>query len=156
MARTMTSEASRELVKNVWAAFASRDEDIISPLFAPDAQWIAPPANATAVALGVTDHMKGATAIAAFVAKRMKLLYQDVSVKFVGFYADGPVVVVEEEMSATLTNGLPYKLTYCFIFECRDDVVVRVREYMDTMSGYRQVFAAGHPLSEHLPLSPAA
>jgi hypothetical protein len=149
----MQTEESRELVKRVWAAFSTRDQSKIAALFADDAEWMAPRANATAIALGVTDHMKGSAEIAAFIATRVPVLYRDTAIKFLGIYADGPIVVVEEEMTATLPNGLPYRLNYCFIFECRNGRVARMREYMDTMSGHRQVFADGHPLAAALPLS---
>jgi uncharacterized protein len=96
--------------------------------------------NATAIALGVTDHMKGSVEIAAFIATRVPVLYRDTATKFLGIHADGPIAVVEEEMTATLPNGLPCRLNYCFIFECRNNRVARMREYMDTMSGHRQVF----------------
>lgn len=149
----MQTEESRALVKQAWSAFATRDPLKIAEVFADDAEWIAPKANATAVALGVTDHMKGAQTIAAFIASGMRRLFGDVRIVFTGFHADGPVVVVEEEMSATLPNGLPYRLTYCFVFECSGGRIARVREYMDTMSGFRQIFADGHPLAASLPLS---
>lgn len=149
----MQTDESRALVKQAWGAFATRDPARIAEVFADDAEWIAPRANATAVALGVTDHMKGAQAIAGFIVNGMRRLFADVSIAFTGFYADGSIVVVEEEMSAILPNGLPYRLTYCFIFECAGGRIVRVREYMDTMSGFRQVFADGHPLAANLPLS---
>lgn len=149
----MQTEESRELVQRLWAAFATRDPEKIAPLFTTDAEWIAPKANATAIALGVTDHMRGAKEIAAFVATGVPALYHDASVKFLGLYADGPTVIVEEVMTATLPNGRPYRLTYCFIFECRDGRIAQMREYMDTMNGYRQVFADGHPLAALLPLA---
>ena len=149
----MQTEQSRELVQQVWTAFSSRKPDRIAVLFTDDAEWIAPKANATALALGVTDHMKAAAEIAAFVAHGMHRLFKDVAVKFLGFHADGRFVIVEEEMTATLPNAQPYRLRYCFIFECRDGRVARVQEYMDTMSGHRQVFGAGHPLACDLPLS---
>jgi ketosteroid isomerase-like protein len=149
----MDTEESRTLVKQAWAAFSTRDPERIAAVFTDDAEWIAPRANATAVALGVTDHMIGAEVIATFVATGMRRLFSDVHIQFKGFYADGAVVVVEEEMTARLPNGCPYRLDYCFIFECRDGRIARVREYMDGMSGYRQVFAQGHPLAPKLPLA---
>jgi uncharacterized protein len=149
----MHTEESRQLVQRLWAAFSTREQDKIAAFFVDDAEWIAPKANATAVALGVTDHMKGPAEIAAFVAHGMQRLYNDVAINFLGFYADGRFVIVEEEMTATLPNAQPYRLNYCFIFECRDGRIARVREYMDTMSGHRQVFGDGHPLASSLPLS---
>jgi ketosteroid isomerase-like protein len=55
----MHTEESRQLVQRLWAAFSTREQDKIAAFFVDDAEWIAPKANATAVALGVTDHMKG-------------------------------------------------------------------------------------------------
>jgi hypothetical protein len=37
-------------------------------------------------------------------------------------------------------------MNYCFIFECREGRIARVREYMDTMSGHNQIFRDGHLL----------
>jgi uncharacterized protein len=50
-----TEDSRREPVKRVWAAFSTRDQENIAALFADDAEWVAPRANATAIALGVTD-----------------------------------------------------------------------------------------------------
>ncbi len=142
----MQSNDSKALVKAAWAAFASRDPDRIAAFFMDDAEWRAPAGNATAVALDMTHHMVGAAAIAAFIATGMRRLFTDVSITFRGFHADGPIVVVEERMSARLSNGIAYANDYCFIFECRDGRIARVREYMDTLGGHQQVFAMGHPL----------
>ena len=143
----MQTEESRALVKQAWAAFASRDPDRIAAVFAEDAEWLAPTGNGTAVALGCTSHMVGSGAIAAFIATDMRRLFLDVKVEFRGFHADGPVVVVEERMSAELPNGGAYVNDYCFVFECRAGRIVGVREYMDTLGGHRQLFEKGHPLT---------
>jgi hypothetical protein len=45
-------------------------------------------------------------------------------------------------MSATLANGNHYTNDYCFVFELRDGLIHRVREYMDTAKGMRMVFAS--------------
>ncbi|HKU95980.1 MAG TPA: nuclear transport factor 2 family protein [Vineibacter sp.] len=142
----MRSEDSKVLVKAAWAAFASRDPERIAAFFMDDAEWLAPTGNATAVALDMTHHMIGRDEIAAFIATGMRRLFTDVSIAFRGFHADGPIVVVEERMSARLPNGIAYANDYCFIFECRDGRIARVREYMDTLGGHQQVFAAGHPV----------
>jgi ketosteroid isomerase-like protein len=90
--------------------------------------------------------MIGPDVIANFIAREMQRLYLDVSVAFRGFHADGPIVIVEERMSAKLPNGGSYSNDYCFVFECRDGRIARVREYMDTLGGYQQLFERGHPL----------
>jgi hypothetical protein len=142
----MQTEESRALVTEAWAAFASRDAIRIAAMFADDAEWIAPRANGTAMAFTADSGFKGAEAIAAFIATGLRRLFLDLKIEFRGFYADGPIVVVDEHMQANLPYGGRYENDYCFIFECRDGKIVRVREYMDTLSGYRQLFKNGPPL----------
>lgn len=136
----MDSSASREIVLNAWAAFASRDIQQIAAVFRPDAEWIAPKGNATAVALNHTDHMIGADQIARFIAVDMHKLFQNVDVQFRGVHAAGDTVVVEERMRATLPQGGAYDLDYCFVFELDGGLIKQVREYMDTRKGWRMVF----------------
>ena len=142
----MNTEQSRAVVKATWAAFASRDVERIAAMFTEDAEWLAPPENATATALNVTNHMIGPRVIAEFVATGVRRLFVESSVEFRGFYADGNVVVVEERMTSRLPNGGTYVNDYCWIFECRDGLISRMREYMDTLGGHRQIFANGPPL----------
>lgn len=137
----MSRHASKQIVLDAWAAFASRDRRRIAAAFTEDAEWLAPPGNATAVALGFTDHMIGREQIAEFIAVEFgKLFVSDVRLDFKGVYAEDHVVVVEERMSATLASGRPYELDYCFIFELRQGRIARVREYMDTAAGHRMMF----------------
>ncbi|MFD4592830.1 nuclear transport factor 2 family protein [Streptomyces rubiginosohelvolus] len=138
----MTSQQSREIVQRAWQAFATRDAERISAFFDEDAQWLAPAGNATAVALDVTNHMVGREGILRFLTIDFPRLFAaDVAITFRGFHADGDVVVVEETMEATLSNGNSYTNDYCFIFELHNGLIYRVREYMDTARGARMVFA---------------
>ncbi|MBC3981978.1 nuclear transport factor 2 family protein [Streptomyces sp. AC536] len=135
------SQQSRSIVQNAWKAFASHDADRISAVFTEDAEWLAPPGNATAIALDAPSHMVGRKAIVRFLAEDFPRLFaRDVTVTFHAFHADGERVVVEETMTATLANGNHYANDYCFVFELRDELIHRVREYMDTARGHRMVF----------------
>ncbi|MEW9556273.1 nuclear transport factor 2 family protein [Nonomuraea sp. NPDC050783] len=148
----MSSEQNRELVKRAWRSFATRDKELIASFFAQDAEWLAPPANATAVALGGTHHMVGREAVVHFLTVDFpRMFVADVAVDFRGFYADGEVVVVEETMQATLADGNAYRNDYCFVFELRDGSIHRVREYTDTARGHRMVFgdAGGERTDDH-------
>ncbi|NUW45155.1 nuclear transport factor 2 family protein [Nonomuraea rhodomycinica] len=137
----MTSEQSRELVQQAWRSFSTRDKDQIAAFFTQDAEWLAPPGNATAVALGGSHHMVGRDTIVHFLTVDFRRMFvADVALDFRGFYADGDVVVVEETMRATLAGGNAYHNDYCFVFELRDGLIHRVREYMDTAKGHRMVF----------------
>lgn len=132
---------NKTIVAAAWEAFASRDAARIAACFAPDAQWIAPPGNATAIALDHPHHMRGADAIARFIAIEFgRLFVADVAIDFGTMAAAGDLVVVEERMRATLVNGRSYDLAYCFVFVVADGRIAQVREYMDTRSGWRQMF----------------
>lgn len=135
------SQQSGTIVQNAWKAFASHDADQISAVFTDDAEWLAPSGNATAVALDAPSHMVGKQAIVRFLAEDFPRLFaRDVTVTFHGFHADGDRVVVEETMTATLANGNHYANDYCFVFELRDGLIHRVREYLDTARGHRMIF----------------
>nr|BFE73872.1 hypothetical protein GCM10020092_071730 [Actinoplanes digitatis] len=72
-----------------------------------------------------------------------RLSVRDVDIEFRGIHADGGRVIVEETMTATLANGNHYANDYCFVFELRDGLIHRVREYMDTARGHRTIFGTG-------------
>jgi len=136
----MTSEQSRQIVLDAWKAFASQDPVQAAPFFAEDAEWIAPPDNATAVALGGLSEMKGRQALAKFVTQGFRKLYSDVSIELLGVYADGETVVVEERMRAKLPNGRLYDNVYCLVFKLENGLIKLIREYMDTLGGERMIF----------------
>ncbi|WP_024801314.1 nuclear transport factor 2 family protein [Nocardia sp. BMG51109] len=140
---------NRTIIQNAWRAFASHEAERIAPCFTDDAEWLAPTDNATAVALGGPSHMVGRAAITRFLADDFgRLFVRDVAVEFHGFHVDGDRVIVEETMSATLANGNAYVNDYCLVFELRDGLIHRVREYMDTARGHRAVFGASVPTAE--------
>jgi ketosteroid isomerase-like protein len=132
---------SREIVLDAWKAFAGHEAREIAKVFTEDAEWLAPPGNATAVALEGSSHLVGREAIVRFLAEDFpRFFVRDVSVTFHGVHADGERVIVEETMTATLANGNHYANDYCFVFELRDGLIHRVREYMDTARAHRMVF----------------
>lgn len=143
----MTSDQSRQIVLDAWKAFASQDPAQAAPFFTEDAEWIAPPGNATAIALDGPSHMVGRDAIAAFATQGFRRMFSDVRIEFLTVLADGDTVVVEERMRAQ-ANGRPYDNAYCFIFKLQDGRIRQVREYMDTLGGERMIFgeARAHAL----------
>jgi len=139
----MKSEDSRRVVTATWEMFKTRHPERIAAMFTEDAEWLAPANNATAVALNGPSHMVGREQIAQLIGEEVwKLFTADVAINFRGVYADGNIVVVEERMRATLSNGNPDDNDYCFVFEVKDGLVHRVREYMDTAKGNRMVLGA--------------
>ena len=122
----MNSEANKRAAMAAWQAFRTRDPGQIAAVFTEDAEWLAPTNNATAVALKGPWHIVGRDQIA----------------RSRGFYADGNIVVIEQRLRATLANGNAYDNDYCFVLELENDLIRRVREYMDTAKGNRMVFGA--------------
>jgi uncharacterized protein len=140
----MNSEANKKAAIAAWHAFRTRDPKKIGAAFTEDAEWLAPAHNATAVALDGPWHIVGKDQIARMFATEVrKLFVADVAAEFRGFYADGNKVVIEQRLRATLANGNAYDNDYCFVLELENDLIRRVREYMDTAKGNRMVFGAG-------------
>ncbi len=138
----MTSEESKALIVDAWKIFATRDPARIGALFAEDAEWHAPDGNATALALRSSSHLIGRARIAQFIGVEFGTVFcRDVAVDLRGVFADGGTVVVEMRLGATLAHGGAYDNEYCFVFELRDGLIWRVREYMDTAKGLRQMLA---------------
>lgn len=133
--------SSKQIVKNAWKAIATRDPAQIAAVFTEDAEWRAPEGNATAKALEHTHEMLGRAAIVRFLSTEMhRLFVKDIVVTFTNLLADGPVVVLEQRLQATLASGRAYDNEYCFIIELQNGRIHRVREYMDTQRGFKCIF----------------
>jgi ketosteroid isomerase-like protein len=131
-----TQPASKQRMSAAWAAFGSRDGDRIAPLFTPDAEWLAPPGNATAMAIDGNAHLVGRDRIVRFLTREFGTVFvADVAFDITGMFADGDVVITEARMTGTLAHGGHYENDYCFIAELKDGLIHRVREYMDTQRG---------------------
>jgi len=131
---------SIDTVHNAFRVLAGGDPDQISAVLTEDAEWLSPPGNATAVALKTTHHMVGSKAIVRFFAEELpRLFVRDLAVDFHGSHTDGERVTVEATMAATLANGGHYSNDYCFVFELRDGLIHRIREYVDTARGHRMI-----------------
>ena len=125
-----------------WAAFGTRDPDQISAVLTPGAEWLAPPGNATALAIGGTSHMIGRDRIVRFLSQEIGTVFvADRTFEVAAMFAGGNVVITEARITCTLPRGGHYENDYCFIFEFSGGRLHRIREYMDTRRGAVQ-FAA--------------
>jgi ketosteroid isomerase-like protein len=151
----MDTPTNRELVVNAWTQFATRDPERVAAVFTPDAEWLAPPDNATAVALDGTSHLIGRERIVRFLTVEFGSVFvADVAIDFRGLYADGDTVVLEQRLRATLAHGGHYDNDYCFLIEMENGLIRRVREYMDTQRGAAW-FRTPAPAPESAPLARA-
>jgi uncharacterized protein len=145
----------KETVAALYAAYASGDPKRISDLLHKDVIWVAPPGNATQVALGLgapeeagapngsnnLDHRE----IVQFMAYNFARFFQSAKNQFHSMIAEGNMVFAEHRISATLPNGRQYVNDYCFAYEVRDGKILHIREYMDTRGGWVQVFGSEEP-----------
>ena len=140
----------KELVQSLYAAYSTGDPQRIRSLLHEDVVWVAPPGNATQVALGLgrPEHAgppDGSNnldrdAIVRFMAYNFARFFGSARNEFRAMAAEGDLVFVEHRLSATLPNGRHYVNDYCFAYEVRNGKIFRIREYMDTRGGWVQVF----------------
>lgn len=140
----------KEVVSALYAAYASGDPEQIGDLLHEEVIWVAPPGNATQVALGFgraqdagppgDSNNLGHRHIVQFMAYNFARLFLRPSNKFRSMIAEGNLVFVEHRLSALLPNGRTYVNDYCFAYEVQDGQVRHIREYMDTRGGWAQVF----------------
>jgi ketosteroid isomerase-like protein len=129
----VNSEQNKQLVLDLWKAFAERNFQRVSELFDDGLEWIAPEGNATAVASNGPSHLIGKEAVMQFITSGFRKIFQEeVYFEIRNIYGDGNTVIVEQAFQARVANGNFYKNDYCFIIELRDGRVRQVREYMDT------------------------
>jgi hypothetical protein len=104
----MSAEDNKRAAMATWKAFASRDPVEIAAMFTEDAEWFAPPGNATAAALNATKHVMGKADIVQFIAFEFgKLFARDVKLDFKGLYGDGDIVVVEHRLQRRWRTARP-------------------------------------------------
>ena len=145
----------KETVIALYAAFGSGDPDRIAALLHEDVVWVAPPGNATQVALGLGNaddagapdgsNNLGPRQIVQFMAHNFSRFFKNPRNEFRAMVAEGNLVFAEHRISATLPNGRPYVNDYCFAYEVRDGKIQHIREYMDTRGGWAQVFGKEEP-----------
>ncbi|MGZ7109591.1 MAG: nuclear transport factor 2 family protein [Methanobacterium sp.] len=61
-----------------------------------------------------------------------KILKEGVILKVNNILLDGNTAVVEMESLSTALNGKPFNNTYCWIVEFQNDVICKVRAYVDS------------------------
>jgi uncharacterized protein len=146
----------KQTVMALYDAYSTGDADKISGLLHDEVVWTAPAGNATQVALGLgrpedAGPPRGANDldrddIVAFMAYNFARFFGDVENNVRTVVAQGEVVVVEHQLSATLPNGRSYVNDYCFVYEVRHGKIWRIREYMDTRGGWAQVYGESEPV----------
>ncbi len=156
MTDPISTTDAKAIVMRLYQAYASADADRIADCLTDDVIWVAPPGNATQVALGMgspddagppdgSNNLDKAAIIAFMTGDFRRFFAADLVNDFRLMIAENDHVVAETRMSATLANGRRYVNDYCFIYRVREGRVAAIREYMDTRGGWRQVFGDDVP-----------
>ncbi len=142
----MSSEDNKQIVLASYRSFSTRHRDEIASHLAPEAEWIAPERNGTAVALGVPPGFQGREAIVNSLAEDVGgRLFRDGKVDMRAVVADGDRVVVEQVFQAPLCNGRPYRMTQCMIYVVRDGLIRQMQSFFDTALGIEMIFDKEEP-----------
>ncbi|MEZ5265718.1 MAG: nuclear transport factor 2 family protein [Acidimicrobiia bacterium] len=131
----MSTESTRALVNDYYAALAKNDRARLLEILAPDAVWI-PPASAP------IERIEGAEGIAealgSKIVKQMFDLSKPFNLEIRRMVVDGDVAVVQQRLTATArATGLPYDNQYCWVYEVRDGRIAHIEEYADTLVASR-------------------
>ena len=127
----MSTEATRALIEDFYAASRKGNKAKLLELLAPDAVWI-PPAAAP------VPRTEGAQAIADALGGQVVRETFDLSKPFAleirRIVADGDVAVVQQRLTATAkATGNDYDNQYCWVYEVRDGRIAVLEEYADTV-----------------------
>lgn len=126
----------------VWAAFGSRDAGRIRSVLTEDVAWYAPPGNATQIAARMApDALESREGIVDFITRRLRDAFPDgATYEFTNIVADGSTVVFEQRVRGRTCTDRDYDNRYCWVFEMEGPRVRQIREYMDTLAGFRMFF----------------
>jgi len=127
----MSTDETRTLIEDFYAALRKGDRARLLELLAPDAVWI-PPASAPVA------RTEGAEAIADALGGQIVRTTFDLSKPFAleirRMLADGDVAVVQQRLTATAkATGNDYDNQYCWVYEIRDGRIAVLEEYADTI-----------------------
>ena len=127
----MSTETTRTLIEEFYAALRKADRPRLLELLVPDAVWIPPegaPVARIEGAQAIVDALGGQVVRDTFdLSKPFKLEVRRM-------IADGDVAVVQQRITATAkATGNDYDNQYCWVYEVRDGRIAVLEEYVDTI-----------------------
>lgn len=126
----MTDSAHSEaIVRNFFEALNTGDLEKIRATLHPDAQWIPMVKNVP----GAGVHEPRDVIVDEFLAP-VRGIFEDGDPKntLTNIFASGNTVCVESNGKGKLRNGNDYDNRYCWVIEVKDDLVLVIKEYMDS------------------------
>jgi uncharacterized protein len=131
----MSTEATRATVEAFYAALTKGNRDAVRDLLSDDCAWV-PPATAPFPPMTGGDEI--AAELGGRVVKRTFDISKPFNLEVRRILADGDVAVVQQRLTATAkATGEYYDNQYCWIYTVRDDKIVHMEEYADTLLASR-------------------
>ena len=126
-----------ETVHTYFGSLASGDREKAISLFHDNIEWWVVPASPFA------GLHAGKEAVLAMLAKTEELYDPAVPlrIELINIIAEDDRCAAEARLTRTSTTGAEYKNYYHFLFHCRDDKIVGVKEYFDTLHAQRVLFS---------------
>ena len=120
---------NEELVRNFFAVLSTGHLENIRATLHPDASWT--PMVKDVPGAGV--HTPRDVIVDEFLAP-VRGIFEDGDPKTTidNIFCKGNVVCVESRGQGQLRNGNYYSNQYCWVIEVKDDLVYKIREYMDS------------------------
>jgi len=131
----MKTEQTRALIETYYAALEALDRDAIAPLLAED----------VVLRMAETvpsDPVVGRRPVSGAVSQKGLATICDISTFVMTVHhttVDGDTAVVQQRHSVKTLEGKQYENEYCWVYTCRDGVIVDMLEYADTWKA-AQVF----------------
>ena len=133
----MQTDETRALIERYYDALRAADRDTLNEIVAPDVTWT-PPASAQ---VAPTDNRDD---LLEFIAGPGIVETFDFSKPFNlevrRMIVEGDTAVVQQRLTATAkATGSAYDNQYCWIYTCRDGLIVDMEEYADTLVAARSM-----------------
>jgi uncharacterized protein len=127
----VSTETTRSLIEDYYAALRKGDRTRLAQILAPDAVLVAPPSSAT-------PRREGADAILEVLCgpgvKETFDLSKPFKLEVRSMIADGDVGMVQQRLTATAkATGNAYDNQYCWVYTVRDGRIAVLEEYADTV-----------------------
>ncbi len=127
----MSTETTRKLVEEYYAALRKGNRERLLELLAPDAVLIPPPSSVAPrreSAAEIVDLLCGGS------TKETFDFSKPFALEIRRIVADGDVAVVQQRLTATAkATGRAYDNQYCWVYEVRDGRIAMMEEYADTL-----------------------
>lgn len=129
----MSTEQTRQLIEDYYAAAATGDRDKLAEMLTEDVVWT--PAETVPI-----KAQQGRRVVSSIVSGRGRENMFDMDTFSLTVHrkvVDGDTAIVLQAISAKTVKGNQYDNEYCWVYTCRDGQIAAITEYVDTLKASR-------------------